>query len=437
MTFAVAQRVDARAVLALEALPKVMEIGMNSMATIAVALRSLRVNALRSALTMLGIIIGVAAVITMVAVGAGAQDRVAAQIESLGSNLIVIFNGSVTSGGARLGAGSNRSLTESDAAKRLRSIDAIEAAAPTVRSNVQLVNGNLNWSASTQGTTSDYLVAREWDVAAGREFNPDEIRGAQKVVLLGGTVAENLYPDGDALGATLRINKVPFTVIGVLAEKGQNSFGQDQDDIAVIPISTAKKRVFGSQRGRPDSVRSILVKVREAERMAEAEEQINELLRVRHRIAPGGTDDFSVRNLSEIMATREESSRILSILLAAVASVSLVVGGIGIMNIMLVSVTERTREIGLRMAVGARRRDILVQFLVEAVTLSLIGGVIGIAIGIGASVAIANIADWPVLIQPASLVIAFVFAGAVGIFFGFYPARKAALLNPIDALRYE
>ncbi len=409
---------------------------MNGLATIAVALRSLRVNALRSALTMLGIIIGVAAVITMVAVGAGAQDRVAAQIESLGSNLIVIFNGSVTSGGAHRGAGSNRSLTEGDAAA-LRTIDAIEAAAPTVRSNVQLVNGNLNWSASTQGTTSDYLVAREWDVAAGREFNPDEIRGAQKVVLLGGTVAENLYPDGDALGATLRINKVPFTVIGVLAEKGQNSFGQDQDDIAVIPISTAKKRVFGSQRGRPDSVRSILVKVREAERMAEAEEQINELLRVRHRIAPGGTDDFSVRNLSEIMATREESSRILSILLAAVASVSLVVGGIGIMNIMLVSVTERTREIGLRMAVGARRRDILVQFLVEAVTLSLIGGVIGIAIGIGASVAIANIADWPVLIQPASLVIAFVFAGAVGIFFGFYPARKAALLNPIDALRYE
>ena len=409
---------------------------MNSMATIAVALRSVRVNALRSALTMLGIIIGVAAVITMVAVGAGAQDRVAAQIESLGSNLIVIFNGSVTSGGARLGAGSNRSLTESDA-EALRSIDAIEAAAPTVRSTVQLVNGNLNWSTSTQGTTRDYLVAREWAVAVGRDFSPDEVRGAQKVLLLGGTVAENLFPDGDALGATLRLNKVPFTVIGVLAEKGQNSFGQDQDDIAVIPISTAKKRVFGSQRGRPDSVRSILVKVREAERMAEAEEQVNELLRVRHRITPGQTDDFAVRNLSEIMATREASSRILSILLAAVASVSLVVGGIGIMNIMLVSVTERTREIGLRMAVGARRRDILVQFLVEAVTLSLIGGLIGIAIGIGASVAIANIADWPVLIQPASLVIAFVFAGAVGIFFGFYPARKAALLNPIDALRYE
>ena len=409
---------------------------MNGTATIAVALRSLRVNALRSALTMLGIIIGVAAVITMVAVGAGAQDRVTAQIESLGANLIIIFNGSASSGGARMGAGSNQSLTEGDA-EALRGIDAIEAAAPMVRKNLQMVNGNLNWSSSTQGTTPDYLVAREWAVAAGRSFGPEEVRSAAKVVLLGGTVAENLFPDSDALGASVRLNKVPFTVIGLLAEKGQNSSGQDQDDIALIPISTAKKRVFGRQRGRPDSVSMILVKVREAERMAEAEEQVNEMLRVRHRIGPGQTDDFSVRNLSEIMATREASSRILSILLAAVASVSLLVGGIGIMNIMLVSVTERTREIGLRMAVGARRRDILVQFLVEAVTLSLIGGLIGITLGMGASVAIARLADWPVLIQSSSLVIAFVFAGAVGIFFGFYPARKAAQLDPIDALRYE
>jgi putative ABC transport system permease protein len=409
---------------------------VNGTATIAVALRSLRINALRSALTMLGIIIGVAAVITMVAVGAGAQDRVAAQIESLGANLIIIFNGSASSGGARMGAGSNRSLTESDA-EALRGIDAIEAAAPMVSKTLQMVNGNLNWSSSTQGTTPDYLVAREWAVAAGRSFGPEEVRSAAKVVLLGGTVAENLFPDSDALGASVRLNKVPFTVIGLLAEKGQNAGGQDQDDIALIPISTAKKRVFGRQRGRPDSVSMILVKVREAERMAEAEEQVNEMLRVRHRIGPGQTDDFTVRNLSEIMATREASSRILSILLAAVASVSLLVGGIGIMNIMLVSVTERTREIGLRMAVGARRRDILVQFLVEAVTLSLIGGLIGIALGMGASVAIARLADWPVLIQSSSLVIAFVFAGAVGIFFGFYPARKAAQLDPIDALRYE
>jgi putative ABC transport system permease protein len=409
---------------------------VNGTATIAVALRSLRVNALRSALTMLGIIIGVAAVITMVAVGAGAQDRVTAQIESLGANLIIIFNGSASSGGARMGAGSNRSLTEGDA-EALRGIDPIEAAAPMVSKNLQMVNGNLNWSSSTQGTTPDYLVAREWAVAAGRSFGPEEVRSAAKVVLLGGTVAENLFPDSDALGASVRLNKVPFTVIGLLAEKGQNAGGQDQDDIALIPISTAKKRVFGRQRGRPDSVSMILVKVREAERMAEAEEQVHEMLRVRHRIGPGQTDDFSVRNLSEIMATREASSRILSILLAAVASVSLLVGGIGIMNIMLVSVTERTREIGLRMAVGARRRDILVQFLVEAVTLSLIGGLIGIALGMGASVAIARLADWPVLIQPSSLVIAFMFAGAVGIFFGFYPARKAAQLDPIDALRYE
>jgi putative ABC transport system permease protein len=385
---------------------------------------------------MLGIIIGVGAVITMIAIGAGAQDRVAAQIETLGSNLIVIINGSVTSGGARLGAGSNVRLTEGDA-EALLSIDALEAAAPTVRRSVQLVNGNLNWSTSTQGTTADYLVAREWDIADGRVFDATEVRGAQKVALLGDTVAQNLFPDGDALGATVRLNKVPFTVIGLLAQKGENANGQDQDDIAIIPISTAKKRVFGRQRGRPDSVQAILVKVREAERMAEAEDLINEMLRGRHRIGPGQSDDFAVRNLSEIMATREASSRILSILLLAVASVSLVVGGIGIMNIMLVSVTERTREIGLRMAVGARRQDILVQFLVEAVTLSLIGGLIGIGIGLGASAAIARLADWPVLIQPSSLVIAFVFAGAVGIFFGFYPARKASRLNPIDALRYE
>ena len=411
---------------------------MNFSATLAVALRALRVNALRSGLTMLGIIIGVAAVITMVAVGAGAQDRVEAQIQSLGSNLIIVFNGSGRSGRARLGAGSALSLTQADTRAITNEVPGIEVAAPTVRRSTQLVVGNLNWSAPTQGTTPDYLIARDWDIDSGRNMSEQDVRSSAKVVLLGQTVVDNLFLDTDPLGASIRIKKVPFTVIGVLAKKGQNSFGQDQDDIAIIPISTAKKRVIGtSARSRPDSVNSIIIKVRDADDMFDAEEGINTLLRQRHNIQPGQPDDFGVRNLSELMATRAESNRVLSILLAAVASVSLLVGGIGIMNIMFVSVTERTREIGLRMAVGARPKDILWQFLVEAVTLSLIGGLIGIALGLSGAGAIARLAQWPMLVQPSSLVLAFGFAGAVGIFFGYYPARKAARLDPIDALRYE
>ena len=411
---------------------------MSFSATLAVALRALRVNALRSGLTMLGIIIGVAAVITMVAVGAGAQDRVDAQIQSLGSNLIIVFNGAGHSRRARLGAGTALSLTEADTRAIANEVPGIEVAAPTVRRTTQFVVGNLNWSASTQGTTPDYLVARDWDIDSGRNMSEQDVRSAAKVVLLGQTVVDNLFLNADPLGASIRIKKVPFTVIGVLAKKGQNSFGQDQDDIAIIPISTAKKRVIGTTaRSRPGSVSSIIIKVRDADDMFAAEDGINALLRQRHNIRPGQPDDFGVRNLSELMATRAESNRVLSILLAAVASVSLLVGGIGIMNIMFVSVTERTREIGLRMAVGARPRDILWQFLVEAVTLSLIGGLIGIALGLFGAGAIARLAQWPMLVQPSSLVIAFVFAGAVGIFFGYYPARKAARLNPIDALRYE
>ncbi len=411
---------------------------MNFSATLAVALRALRVNALRSGLTMLGIIIGVAAVITMVAVGAGAQDRVEAQIQSLGSNLIIVFNGYGRSGRVRHGAGTALSLTEADTRAIANEVLGIEVAAPRVRRTAQLVVGNLNWSASIQGTTPDYLVARDWEIDSGRNMSAEDVRSSAKVVLLGQTVVDNLFLDADPIGASIRIKKVPFTVIGVLAKKGQNSHGQDQDDIVIIPISTAKKRVIGTNaRSRPDSVGSIIIKVRSADDMFGAEEGINALLKQRHNIQPGQPDDFGVRNLSELMATRAESNRILSILLAAVASVSLLVGGIGIMNIMFVSVTERTREIGLRMAVGARPKDILWQFLVEAVTLSLIGGVIGIAVGLFGSGAIARLAEWPMLVQPTSLVIAFVFAGAVGIFFGYYPARKAARLDPIDALRYE
>jgi putative ABC transport system permease protein len=409
---------------------------MNVFSTFLVALGALRVNALRSALTMLGIIIGVAAVITVVAVGGGAQLRVAQQIETLGSNLILVQNGSVTSGGARLGAGSNRNLTEGDA-EALGKIEGIEVSVPSTRAGVQFVAGNLNWSAQTQGTTAGYLIAREWTIADGRAFTDAEVRTAAKVVILGQTLAESLFPGENPVGSSVRLNKIPFKVIGLLAAKGQNAFGQDQDDIALIPISTAKKRVFGRRRGRPDSVGSIVIKVFDADNMPEIEELIAETLRDRHRIGPGADDDFSVRNLAEMMELAASASKILSLLLSAVASVSLIVGGIGIMNIMLVSVTERTREIGLRMAVGARRRDILVQFLVEAVTLSVIGGIIGIALGIGGAAAIANFASWPTVISPTALVIAVLFSAGIGIFFGFYPARKAARLDPIDALRYE
>jgi len=411
---------------------------MNLWATIAVALRALRVNALRSGLTMLGIIIGVAAVIAMVAVGAGAQERVNAQIESLGANLLIIFNASSRQGGARQGAGSRLSLTLDDALAIQEEIDAVALSSPTVAGRTQLIFGNLNWSATTQGTTPEYFPLREWHVVAGRPFGPDDVRRATKVAVLGQTVVENLFVDQNPVGETIRIKKVPFEVIGVLAEKGQNSFGQDQDDVVLIPISTARKRVLGtSARSRPDSVSIIMVKAVSAARMKEAEEEVNALLRLRHRIGPGDEDDFRLRNLSEITDARAESQRILTLLLSAVASIALLVGGIGIMNIMLVSVTERTREIGLRMAVGARRKDILVQFLVEAVTLSLIGGFIGVVAGLGGAALISNLADWPVLIDPLALVVAVGFSAAVGVFFGYYPARKAARLDPIDALRYE
>jgi putative ABC transport system permease protein len=402
-----------------------------------VALRALRVNKLRSALTMLGIIIGVGAVIAMVAIGAGAQARVAEQIQSLGSNLIIVLSGSVTSGGIRMGFGSQLTITEDDAAAIAREVPAVQAAAPAMRGTAQIVYGNLNWSTVVHGVTVDYFEAREWPLATGRPFSLDEVDGATKVAVLGQTTAANLFADETPLGQVIRIKKVPFTVIGVLARKGQSSWGQDQDDVALIPLSTARKKVLGSPQASPRAVGSISVKVHAGEDMQETEEQIRVLMRQRHRLQPYQDDDFFLRNLSEVLQTQEESSKVMTYLLAAIASVSLLVGGIGIMNIMLVSVTERTREIGLRMAVGARGRDILVQFLVEAITLSLIGGVIGIAVGLGASQAISYMAEWRTLVAPTSIAVAFGFAAAVGVFFGFYPARKAARLDPIEALRYE
>ena len=410
---------------------------MNIWQSARIAARALKVNKLRSVLTMLGIIIGVGAVITMVAVGSGAQQRVAEQIQSLGSNLIIVLSGSVTSGGVRVGSGSSMTITEDDAWAIAHEIPSVQASAPSVRGSAQVVYGNLNWGTVVQGVTPEYFEAREWAVIEGKPLTQEDVDGATKVALIGQTVAKNLFADSDPLGQTIRVRKVPFTVVGILDRKGQNTWGQDQDDVLLIPMSTAKRKVIGGSQARAKNVGAISIKVRDAKTMKDAEEEIRALLRQRHKLQPHQDDDFWLRNLSEVLESQEAASRVLTNLLAAIASVSLMVGGIGIMNIMLVSVTERTREIGLRMAVGARGRDILTQFLVEAVTLSLIGGAIGIAAGVGGSYALAYFAEWQTLLSAQAMVIAFGFAAAVGVFFGFYPARKPAGLNPIEALRYE
>ncbi len=410
---------------------------MSFLATLKIALAALRVNKLRSALTMLGIIIGVGAVIAMTAIGAGAQARVEDQIRSLGSNLIIVLPGNVTSGGVRMGSGAQLTLSEDDAAALPREVAEIEVAAPQLRGGGQVVFGNSNWSTQILGVTPDYLVAREWEVASGRPMTGADVDGATKVVLVGQTVARTLFGESDPVGETIRIRNVPHEIVGLLDRKGQSMIGQDQDDVVLIPISTARKRVLGGQQVRARNVGTITVKVRQGADVASAEQQMRELLRQRHKLQPNQEDDFFVRNLSEVLAAQEASSKVLAILLAAIASVSLVVGGIGIMNIMLVSVTERTREIGLRMAVGAKARDILRQFLVEAVTLSLIGGLVGIVLGAIASAAVGHFAGWRTEMGAGAVLLAFGFAAAVGVFFGYYPARKASKLVPIEALRHE
>ncbi len=401
-------------------------------------LRALRANILRSILTTLGIIIGVAAVIVMVSVGSGAEARMEDLIASLGSNLIMVAPGSGTAGGVRLGAGTKASITEDDAEAIQREISTVQVAAPTLRGPGQVVFGNLNWATLVYGITPEYMVAREWEVAHGRAFTPEEVKGAAKVALVGMTLVENLFPDEDPVGEIIRIKRVPFRIIGILKEKGETPMGQDQDDTVFIPLSTARTRVLGARYLGGKKVGAIFVKSRGADLVPQTVESVKELLRQRHRLRENQEDDFFIRNFSQILETRAKSSKAMSLLLAAVAGVSLLVGGIGIMNIMLVSVTERTREIGLRMAVGARGRDILAQFLIESVTLSLIGGLIGVALGLLGSVGIASLGEgWPTVVRFESVVLAFSFSAAVGVFFGFYPARKAARLDPIEALRYE
>jgi putative ABC transport system permease protein len=410
---------------------------MKILVSIRVALRALRVNRLRSALTMLGIIIGVAAVIAMVAIGSGATASIQAQIQSIGSNIIIVLSGSLTTGGMRLGSGASQTLTEDDAKAIAAECPAVSAVAPTVRGGAQLMFGNSNWATSIQGTTPDYLAIRDLSVANGRAFTDQDVESAAKVALLGPTVAKNLFGDGDPVGQVIRIKNAPFTVSGVLAAKGQSPTGQDQDDVVIVPISTAKREVTGASRANARSVGSLMVQAAGANLMDEAQIEIGALLRQRHHIQAGQDDDFTVRNLSEVFDAQEGSAQVMALLLGAIASVSLIVGGIGIMNIMLVSVTERTREIGLRLAVGGKARDIMSQFLVEAVTLSVLGGTVGILLGLGASELISHFAGWSTLISPTAIILASVFSAVVGISFGYYPARKAAMLDPIEALRYE
>jgi putative ABC transport system permease protein len=399
------------------------------------ALQSLRSNTMRSVLTALGIIIGVGAVITIVAIGAGAQANIEKVIEQIGSNMLTISPGQARDGGAAQGAASRPTLTAEDASA-MKAVPGVMAVAPELRGPVQVILGNQNWRTNVNGITDDFFTVRGWKLDKGRNFEDWEIDAGQKIVILGSTVAEKVFPGSDPLNQIIRIDRVPFTVIGVTAAKGQSSFGQNQDDIIFIPLKTAQQRILGSRLIKPDSVQQIAVLARNAKEVKVVERDLAELLRDRHAIVPGRADDFMIRNTSEIFQARAGATEVMTLLLTAIASVSLLVGGIGIMNIMLVSVTERTREIGVRMAIGASRTDVMMQFLIEALALSMIGGLIGIVLGMICSHLTASFAGWPLRIEASSILLAVGFSAAVGIFFGYYPARKAARLDPIEALRY-
>ncbi|MDP3029559.1 MAG: ABC transporter permease [Deltaproteobacteria bacterium] len=400
-----------------------------------IALNALKANKMRSLLTMLGIIIGVAAVVIMVAIGSGASAKITAQIESVGSNLLIVIPGATTAGGVRMGSGTVSTLTLADSEAIAQNCPSVARVAPVWGGIAQAVYGNQNWSTGVTGTTPSMFAIRDWTLTAGRFFTVQETKAAAKVALLGQTVVNNLFGGADPIGEIVRIKKMPMQVIGVLAVKGQSPRGDDQDDAIYVPITTAQKRLFGTHI--PGTVRVIMVQAKDMNVMAKTEKEITDLLDQRHRIVKGADRDFTVRNLSEILAAAQAAYKTMSLLLGSIALVSLIVGGIGIMNIMLVSVTERTREIGIRMAVGAQESDILTQFLIESLVLSLFGGVIGVILGLTGAEIMAAMSDWPVLISWQALLLAFAFSAMVGIFFGFYPARKAAHLNPIDALRYE
>ena len=410
---------------------------MNPLASFKVALAALKVNALRSFLAMLGVIIGVASVIVMVSVASGAGEAIEARIKALGTNVLVVMPGSFTSGGRRAGEGTALALSEADLAAIRANVPTVVGAAGMVSGSAPIVVGNSNWTTSVTGVNADYLDVRDWPIAEGRTFTDAELRSGAKVVILGATTERELFGSAPATGEQVRIKNEPFTVIGTLTVKGQSGFGTDQDDMALVPLATARRRLFGAEQTVPDNLRTIMVEVASAEAMNDTQDEIETLLRQRRHVRPGTPDDFQVRNMAEFIRARSETQSILSVLLGATAAISLVVGGIGIMNIMLVSVTERTKEIGLRMAVGARRRDILSQFLIEAVTLCVTGGLIGLLIGGSAAIAMSIWGNWPIALKPGLVVIALLSAGLVGVFFGYYPARRASLMNPIDALRYE
>ncbi|MBN1273771.1 MAG: ABC transporter permease [Candidatus Aminicenantes bacterium] len=404
---------------------------MNLLKTIRVALNALARNKMRSFLTALGIIIGVGAVIAMVSIGQGAKNAVQERFQSMGTNLLFVRPGSRSFRGRQSGGGSYNNLTEADAAALLKA-DAVKTVSPSVNSRAQVVYGNKNWNTSIYGVGHSYPEIRNWDVEQGVFFTEGQVRSGQKVAVLGSEVSKNLFEGADPLGQIIRVKRIPFRVIGVMKERGESGGWFNQDDVILAPYTTVQNRLAGI-----DYIQSIDVSAVSMKRSDEATRQIEEILRIRHKIAPGAEDDFNVRNMSEIAESAAESTQILTNLLGGIALVSLLVGGIGIMNIMLVSVTERIREIGIRMSVGARERDILLQFLTEAIVLSFLGGLLGIAAGVFASRLLAKFGGWETLIVPGSIILAFIFSGSVGIFFGFYPARKASKLDPIEALHYE
>ncbi|SER18219.1 putative ABC transport system permease protein [Nitrosomonas sp. Nm51] len=397
-------------------------------------MRALRMNRLRTGLTMLGMIIGVAAVVLMLSIGQGAQTKINQSIETMGSNLFIVLPGATSSGGLSFGSGSVKTLTVSDAGA-IAELPSINATGPVISGTAQLNFGAKNWSTSITGTTPDYFMVGNWTIEDGTIFSESDVRSAARVAVLGSVTAENLFDTVNPVGKTIRITNRPFQIVGVLAAKGQSLSGRDQDDNVFIPITTSERQITGNQF--PGSIRYMLVQAKSPEMMDEAEIEITQLLRQRHRISDGMENDFTVRNLTAIADVATDTAKILSIVLGAIASISLLVGGIGIMNIMLVSVTERTREIGIRMAIGANRRAILIQFLLEAIMICFMGGMIGVILGIGGAWIISQVVDMLVVITLSMVLLSFLFASAVGIFFGFYPARKAASLKPVDALRYE
>ena len=403
--------------------------------TFKMALVSLKVNKMRSILTSLGIIIGVSAVIIMLAVGQGASVKIQKDMASMGSNLLMVSSASVTSGGVRMGQGTSPSLTLKDAYAIRKNCPSVGYVAPYSSEAKQITYGNQNWSTSIAGTTAEYMKIRDWNINLGRNLSEEDILNMSKVAIIGNTVSNELFGDLNPIGKTIRIGGVPFKVIGLLESKGQSSMGQDQDDFVIIPITTGQKKVFGTTF--PGTIKMINIKAKNADSIYKAEEEITELLKIRHKIGKKQEDDFQVRNLTQMMETMQSAVKTMSLLLGSIASVSLLVGGIGIMNIMLVSVTERTKEIGIRMAIGAKSNDIRIQFLIESLLLSIIGGIIGLITGVFGAKLIEFFGSMTVYISTFSIVLSLGFSGVIGVAFGYYPAYKASLLNPIDALRYE